>query len=44
MKKMKKQEGDVNIKGKFAAGRDINIGKYSNFRWLIGSLKETIRG
>ena len=41
---MKKQEGDVNIKGKFAAGRDINIGKYSNFRWLIGSLKETIQG
>lgn len=35
---MKKQDGDINIKGRFAAGRDVNIGKYSNFKWLIGSL------
>jgi tetratricopeptide (TPR) repeat protein len=35
---MKKEKGDVNISGKFAAGRDININKLSNFSWLIVSL------
>lgn len=32
------KDGDVNIKGKYAAGRDINISKLANFKWLILSI------
>lgn len=32
------QNGNINITGKYAAGRNITVNKYTNFRWLIAAL------